>query len=294
MEVLRKEEEHRQAHKRRECYCEVIFDAEERERRLRPRGTKGKGKGKELSRIDYGGQGAIEGTTEFTGVADVAWGAGVAGVAGVVGGFDKGDKGHGIEATGTGMGTGPEMGEAGPSCPRQDWTPAAQLAAYQYVGYHVAANGNEPNLSQQGGGFPTAGSSQMDLVPLTQRPECPIGGGGGRMDLDQVASGHGFPVGGLIPREYLWAGQLEIGQPGAGMKWYPQQHEEVLPTVPDLGPPLTRVFDKMPRVWQRSKSEPLEKISHPVSPAITLTEHVAVAETEIQQPAIVSSDMATL
>jgi hypothetical protein len=67
----RKEEKHRQLHKRRECHCEVIFDAEEQERRLRPRG-KGIGKGKELARIEHGAQGGGEGVADKENGVDTA------------------------------------------------------------------------------------------------------------------------------------------------------------------------------------------------------------------------------
>jgi hypothetical protein len=273
--VLRKEEEHRQLHKRRECHCEVIFDAEERERRLRPRG-KGKGKAKELARIEFGGQGGGEGVARV----------GVAGVAGVA------TNGHGGDATGAGVGSRSDMAEAGSSLFQQDWASGAPMAAYQYVGYQISGNVNGAVQQEQGAGFPVGGNSQMALV---HRPGYPASGGVGRMDLEQVATGHGFPDGGFVPREYLWVGQLEIGQPGAGMKWYPQE-EANMPPVPDLHASPTKGFDKMPRVWQRAKSEPAEKISHPASPAVTFTTPVAVAvaEAEPQQPAIVSSDMVAL
>jgi hypothetical protein len=273
-------------HKRRECHCEVIFDAEERERRLRPRGSKGKGKGKELARIEFGGQGGDEGEV------------GAAGVAGVAGVAAASEKGHGLDTPNTGH---RGVAEAGPRKPRQDWAPDAQMAAYQYVGYQTNGTGNGPHMAQygQGGGFPGGGNTQMDLVPMAQRPGYPAGGGVGKMDLDQVAAGHGFPVGGVVPREHLWEGQMEIGQPGAGMKWYPQQHEANMPTMPDLYSSPTSIPDKMPRTWQRSKSEPPEEINHPASPALNFTQPVTVADAvaiapDLQQPAIVSSDMAQL
>lgn len=295
MEVLRKEEEHRQMHKRRECHCEVIFDAEERERRLRPRGSKGKGKGKELARIEFEGQGGDEGEAGAAGVAGTAGVAGMAGVAGVS------EKRHGLDTPNTGMGTRHGVAEAGPRNPRQDWAPDAQMAAYQYVGYQTNGIGNGPHMAQdgQGGGFPGGGNIQMDLVPVAQRPGYPADGGVGKMDLDQVAAGHGFPVGGVIPREHLWEGQMEIGQPGAGMKWYPQQHEANMPAMPDHYSSPTSIPDKMPRTWQRSKSEPPEKINYPASPALNFTQPVTVADAvavapDLQQPAVVSSDMAQL
>jgi hypothetical protein len=265
MEVLRKEEEHRQLHKRGECQCEVIFDAEERERRLRSRGGKGKGKGKEVARIEYTSQ---------------------------HGGEDGGHHGHTTEEF---PGTRPDITEAGPSRPQQDWVPQAQMATYQYVGYQVGGRSEQISLGQeQGDGVSVGGgNSQISMFPTVQRHRYPVSGGVGRMDLDQVAAGHGFPVGGFAPREYLWEGQMEIGQDGAGMKWYPQQDQANMPGLPDpYSSPSTRVFDKMPREWQRAKSEPAEEIDHTVSPTIAFAK--AITFTEPEQPVVVSSDMGKL
>ncbi len=268
MEVLRKEEEHRQLHKRLECHCEVLFDAEERERRLRPRG-KGKGKGKEQARMENGGLNGGEGVA---GVADVA------------------DQAFGVKTRGTDTGTRSDMVEAGPSCTHQDWAPDAQMAAYQYVGYHNGGNFSGFGLPQQEkNGLLIELNNQMALA---HRPGYPAGSGVGGMNLDQVAAGQGFPVGGFIPREHLWVGQLEIGQPGAGMKWYPEQDGGAnMPPVPDNYTLPTKILEKMPRVWQRAKSEPAEKINDPASPAVNFTELVTGPDNALQQPAIVSSDM---
>lgn len=274
MEVLRKEEEHRQMHRRRECHCEVIFDAEERERRLRPRGSKGKGKGRELAPIEFGGQGGGEGSAGVAGVSRVA--------------------GKGLRIDTTVAGSGNPIVEVGPTNTRQG--DADAQVVYQNAGYHTGGAGIPQQ--RQGGGFPAGGNTQMDLVPMEQQPGYPVGVGGGygRTDLDHVARGEGFPVGGVIPREYLWEGQMEIGQAGTGMKWYPQQNEPNMPAMPDFYQSSTSIFDRMPRTW-RSKSEPPEEINHPASPAVAFTKPAAVAvavdvQTEPQQPAIVSSDMA--
>jgi len=169
MEVLRKEEEHRQLHKRQECHCEVIFDAEERERRVRPRG-KGKGKGKEQARFENEGLSGGEGV------------AGVAGVPDVVGVASVADKASGVKTKGTGTGTRSDMVEAGPSYTHQDWAPDAQMAAYQYVGYHNGGNFSGPGLAQQEhNGLPIEVNNQMALA---HRPGYPAGGGVGRMDLE--------------------------------------------------------------------------------------------------------------
>jgi hypothetical protein len=264
MEVLRKEEEHRQLHKRGECQCEVIFDTEERERRLRPRGAKRKGKGKELAHIEYEAQRGGEG---------------------------GGDKGYTTEEN---VGAPPDIFEAGPSRPQHNWGPETQMATYQYAGYQVTGGSGQMDLGlEQSGVFSGGGNGQIALFPTMQQHGSPVGDGIRRMDLDQVAAGHGFPVGGFVPREYLWDGQMEMGQPGAGMKWYPQQEQANMPTLPDLySNPATRVFDKMPREWQRAKSEPAEHIDHTVSPALTFSKPVAATEPE--QPVVVSSDMVSL
>jgi hypothetical protein len=316
IEVLRKEEEHRQMHKHRTCHCEVIFDAEERERRLRPRGTKGKGKGKNLAHTGFGGQCGDEGEAAATGVAGMSGTAGASGVAAAFKeghGFDTSNTGMAsrrgvaeeqfhIDRMGDGMGTRNGVAEAEPRNPRQDWASDSQIAAYKYVGYHTGGTGNGPAMAPHGqrGGFSAGGNTQVDLLPMVQRPGYPAGSGVGRVDLDQVAEGCGFPVGGGVPREYLWEDQLEIGQPGAGMKWYPQQHAANMPPVLDLDSPPTSIFDRMPRTWQRSKSEPPKEINHPVSSAlhfarpvtVAVAVAVAVAQPEPQQPAIVSSGMA--
>ncbi|PSS23123.1 hypothetical protein M430DRAFT_17047 [Amorphotheca resinae ATCC 22711] len=44
LKVLKEEEEHRGRHLRGECFCETVFEREERSRRTRPRPGKGKGK----------------------------------------------------------------------------------------------------------------------------------------------------------------------------------------------------------------------------------------------------------
>lgn len=41
-----------------------------------------------------------------------------------------------------------------------------------------------------------------------------------------VEAGHGFPEGGYVDQEQLWHGQLRMGQPGGGMKFYPGEQVE--------------------------------------------------------------------
>ncbi|KAE8442306.1 hypothetical protein EG329_003506 [Mollisiaceae sp. DMI_Dod_QoI] len=153
---------------------------------------------------------------------------------------------------------------------RQTWSTDAKLAAYEYVGYYVGA-------SKQ------AGSA-----------------------LAHVEKGYGFPDGGYVHQEQLWEGQMRIGQPGSGMRWYPEE-TPTLPTLPALPPlpsPLTFV-DRSPRTWQKAFSEPNDHNEYSSSPTMVLAEVDEVAEfAEIpvaeefehhevsSGPVVVSSEMA--
>ena len=315
MEVLRKEEEHRQMHKQGTCHCEVMFDEEERQRRQRPR-SKGKAKGKdnvEAARIEHSGHG---GNGQAAGRVD--------------GGSGMGNE-VGPESVTSGM------SDAGLANPRQNWASDAQMAAYQYVGYNGAAPmglGTRLRQYEQAGGIP-GGQVKMALAPRAQGPPhgSNMGGiAGGRMLMDQIAAGQGFPDGGgYVPREFLWEGQTQIGEQGAGMKWYPHQHADNIPPVPELyssparAPPATpeqasshhlatsppsstrpitphgpvfdseaalfaRVFDKKPLGRQQARSEPA---ADKTTPTITRAGPVSSTQTKQQQPEVVSSDMSS-
>lgn len=58
--------------------------------------------------------------------------------------------------------------------------------------------------------------------------------------MTHVEQGHGFPENGWAPRSMLWHGQMMMGQPGAGMKWYPQFVCSVL--LGAVAYPAARVF----------------------------------------------------
>ncbi|TVY32663.1 hypothetical protein LSUB1_G006916 [Lachnellula subtilissima] len=264
IKVLREEETHKERHMAGECLCEVIFEGEDREKRLRPRSGKGKDKpaekethGGAISREASGGKNERPGAERryedrgerSTGVGqygsrgrrsvrdgsqydqknDGAVMNSQAGGGGSFGGgvehryADQGQVcagsyaranfadgewvqgydgerhnvilGHGSSDAdgsygshvygppGHQMHAGQDMGPGDWS--RRDWDPAAQEKAYQYVGY--VAN----ELRQQ-------------------KPVMP-------------ESGYGTAVAGSnYPSHLVWEGQTMLGQPGAGMKWYPQ------------------------------------------------------------------------
>ena len=163
---------------------------------------------------------------------------------------------------------------------RQAWAPEAQMAAYQYVGYRTT------------GGAP----SQAEMVAA----------------MAHVEQGHGFPENGWAPRSMLWHGQMMMGQPGAGMKWYPQSQATTMPNLPPVPtPPYSghKRYDKAPRVWQKAMSEPTEPSTYLGSPATTITEmfaastlespsssamkhqHLVTVQKNQHEPIIVSSDM---
>jgi hypothetical protein len=166
---------------------------------------------------------------------------------------------------------------------RQAWAPEAEMAAYQYFGYRTT------------GGVP----SQAEMVAA----------------MAHVEQGHGFPENGWAPRSMLWHGQMMMGQPGAGMKWYPQSQATTMPNLPPVPTsPYSghKRYNKAPRVWQKAMSEPTEPSTYLGSPAATLSEmcpHFDTQESKFEayeaptfseqveylkephEPIIVSSDM---
>ncbi|KAG0650685.1 hypothetical protein D0Z07_2402 [Hyphodiscus hymeniophilus] len=130
MKVLKDEEEHRARHLRGECTCEVIFDGEDREKRLHTRGgkDKGKGKGKEQSRRE-----------QLQGFPVIGQGMYKQGMAmGEPGGYGSGGgggkPGHDTQEY--------ESMEHDMQMVKLDddlacWEPAAQMAAYEYAGYYI-------------------------------------------------------------------------------------------------------------------------------------------------------------
>ncbi len=272
-DVLRDEEEHRGRHKRDECFCDVIFDDEDRERHLRARPSKGKGKAKDSANSDvptaaFTNAGPSDGPP--TGPSNTRQ-------------SNAGPPPNVISpAYGMTQNTqGPYFAEPAGNNPRAGWNPAAQAAAHEYVGYPGATNFNA--------------------------------------NIPSSAQGQGYPVGGYGPSDSMWPAQPMIGQPGAGMKWYPQSQVVNLPTsfpipsgpmpyMPQMAPvapvqtPFPRQFDNYgPTSWQRPASEPNTKSEFPTpefaTPESTSAEPdtkevVELAEGLVRGPMVVSSDMA--
>jgi hypothetical protein len=200
-------------HEQNLCPCEVVFDTEERGRKMRPRPAKGKGKMKEIALGEYihghatssvGGEGTSMSQGHYTAE-------------------DPANRPHQVNYT--------MLAESDQQRRQQEWE--AKMAAYEYVGY-----------------FP--GSKRL----------------GGA--LAHIEKGYGFPEGGYVRQDQLWEGQLRVGQPGSGMKWYPEQGSPapVLPTLPALPPiPGPMAFaEPSSRAWQRASSEPIEPTEYTGSP----------------------------
>lgn len=127
---------------------EVIFEGEEREKRARPRGGKGKfkGRGKEVIQSEGDGEGreyelgeGSAGSFEEQMVeGDPGGYRGRTLVVGDPGRFGEDrrdiDKHFGVQNMGM---------KIEESCPRQEWEPEAQAAAYEYTGYYIGAGQNQ-------------------------------------------------------------------------------------------------------------------------------------------------------
>jgi len=94
-------------------------------------------------------------------------------------------------------------------------------------------------------------------------------------------------VGGLYPNHLVWQGQPLLNQPGGGMKWYPESSQ---PTTGDEKPqPATKHGDKSskkPKTWSKAYSEPDKR------PYQAYAESVVDDAEEVTSPPVVSSDMA--
>lgn len=143
--------------------------------------------------------------------------------------------------------------DPGPSAyARQSWDPKAKEAAYQYVGYVV----NDP-------------PAQRQFVP-----DCEQGYGAAA-------------VGGLYPNHLVWQGQPILGQPGAGMKWYPESSQSaVIEEKIQPAPKGIEKSSKKPKAWSKAYSEPNNR------PYQAYAESVAEDSEELASPPVVSSDMA--
>ncbi|KAL5320609.1 hypothetical protein ACEPPN_011419 [Leptodophora sp. 'Broadleaf-Isolate-01'] len=147
--VLADEEKHRQQHANGDCDCPVIFDAADRERRLRPRSGKGKGNGKELTQGEPSGAGRTEGEN----LRDDRRGASNFG-------YDAHRDNDGPTA--------PRQYDNGGDTSRDDqqgWAPQGQNStfSYEYTGYHFEGPGPiRSDLEHLARGF---GIPQNGFVP---------------------------------------------------------------------------------------------------------------------------------
>ncbi|KAK0118832.1 hypothetical protein ONS95_007711 [Cadophora gregata] len=125
--VLAEEEAHRKRHQLGECDCSVIFDAADRERRLRPRSTRGKGNANERAQGEPVEAGRIEGKRFRDG--------------------ERGSSNFGYDAHRNNDGpAGPrpyEYGGGGARESQQEWAPQQSKSGitYEYAGYHFEGPG---------------------------------------------------------------------------------------------------------------------------------------------------------
>lgn len=327
--VLKEEEMHREQHLAGECLCEVIFDGEDREKRLRPRpkgkqvkeaikkvresakygeasgggneqrgrnryqnveqrraggrhdergrrshreeahyeqgnespvvshhpGNRGPGDGFQYGYVQQEHAGTeVNAGGSFRGAGDYGDGH----VVGVGQNTERESETHGnrvFQSVISGMAAlqmhaGQEQGPSAHA--RQSWDPKAKEAAYQYVGYVV---NDTP--------------AQRQFVP-------------------EYEHGYGAAaVGGLYPNHLVWQGQLMMGQPGGGMKWYPESSQPAaIEQKIQPAPKGTENSSKKPKTWSKAYSEPNNR------PYQAYTESVAEDAEELASPVVVSSDMA--
>ena len=159
--VLKEEGEHRAAHLRGECGCEIIFDGEDREKQCRTRGDKGKGK------VRNKGNGIGEQYGSTNGVVDHGkFGQGTAE------GEPGGDLWGGRDNEETwGLEDNMQMVKVEDASARGSWDPAAQMAAYEYVGYYVENGQGQGTDPEQSYAVALGGGGQGQL------PMGEIGGG---------------------------------------------------------------------------------------------------------------------
>jgi hypothetical protein len=155
---LKDEEEHRARHLRGECLCEVIFEGEDREKKLRTRSGKGKfkGNGKEIIRGENGGNGTFGHGAIDQGIAK--------GEPGGCGGGRR-DIGENKSTEHNGV---IRMEE---NCARQSWEEEFLMEAYEYVGYYI--NNDESQSSQgtdpgQSYAMACGGYDQQGQLPMGQ------------------------------------------------------------------------------------------------------------------------------
>jgi hypothetical protein len=250
-------------HKRGECRCQVIFDAEERKRRTRAWIGKGKSRSEEVCRkSEIFGIGRRDGTSGYEYIEvgreqelydqEYEYGPGTG----------RSEKGaykyeHGGSSIMQATNMQVEYAAAHHQYVRTESFPEAQVAAYEYVGYFITGKG-------------AAQASEQTAE---------------RVGIERVGRSQNFPP--------VGQGQMVLDQSGAGMNWRAQKLPE-MPTLLDSQVATHRILDATPPAWQKTKLE-LEPVdaarSHnPTTPVIatlvTVTENQAktIPESNIEMP----------
>ena len=323
IKVLKEEERHKEQHLAGECLCEVIFEGEDREKRLRPRSGGGKGKGKQADKEAHGGASSGEvsgGKNDQAGAGRRYEDNGQRLARGNHGSRGRGsvrdgsryDQRHDVAVLnpqpgggGGGSGGGVEYG----------YVDQGQVGAGMYGGGNFGGGGGYGQGYAPGGGQNAAlghESLVSGLAGLRMHAGPETGPGPrngwdpeaqqlayqyvGYVEQRPAAPEYGFGMaaaGGYYPSHLVWEGQTMLGQPGAGMKWYLQPDPSQPGTTSNEMPrPALKGNEKSgkTRTWSKAHSEPN------TTPYQAYAESVAEdSEQQSEQqaePAVVSSDMA--
>ncbi|KAF4624097.1 hypothetical protein G7Y89_g14077 [Cudoniella acicularis] len=255
--VLAEEEKHREKHLHGDICCDVIFEGEDREKRLKMMKSKHRTTGPTPAREPGGEVRYAFATQKPSGDGEAGPSEGSEARYARVEQYGSNIKNQGSQAT-------PSIEMS--TCPRRGWEPKATQAAYQYLGYYVRDSPQQrPVQSHPQPGADPSNYGYGAVIPT------PVQGYG-------AAFNNGF-----VPHNMLWEGQMYGGQMGAGMKWYPQQDVLQRDVLPPLPPPLQLVENY--RHTAKAKSEPAKSTYQ--------TSEAEVGEHEDESnPVVVSSDVA--
>jgi hypothetical protein len=196
--VLKEEEEHRARHLNGDCLCEVIFEGEDREKRLRPRGRKGRGKGKDDTEQGEAHDTYHDGGGQDAGGPSKNSAGGQAG--GYTGHLTEGDCGdHALAVVEPG-------GHGGHGEIAEERRDSEEHVGVQVVQVDVQVKGGDEEVNPH----------QYEYAGY-------YFGNGGQSQGSQATSPE-------APSYSLYSqNQLVIGQEGAGMKFYPYENYSVEP-----------------------------------------------------------------
>lgn len=320
IKVLKDEERHKEQHLAGECLCEVIFEGEDREKRLRPRSGKGKAKaahGEARSGDGSGGKFDESGAGRGRRHENVGLRHATSRGRGHEKGGSRFNQRH--EDAGRRRDRGVDVGDRGMyGHVDRSQDDAGMRAGGDYEdrgegqgsGFGIGHNAEAGRMDF--GADESYGSVISGLSGLQMHADPEAGHGHlPRQDWDRAAKEAAYQYVGYVGNDahqeaavpdfgygaatidghyashLVWEGQAMMGQSGAGMKWYPQ-HDPSSPgsTNAEMALPAPKNKEKRgkkQRTWSKSYSEP--------------TNYQAFAESiaddaEQQQPAVVSSDMA--